>query len=510
MKITEEKGSTAIKVIIILVLIALLVGGVVVGVFFIKKKGNGNQNIADQIEDSKGIARLDYIETIDDDDIYIDTNGKITKIDTTISKKEGYIYKNCILVENEDGQEYLVDSKGNNITNPDQYKYYKAIVRDENRVLYQVVKDENYGVINEKGELIVPFENGEYFRYIDEGYFYTYNRVMSADECKYEYAFYDETGKKVYTKIIDNNDIYVYLDEITKLRNGSVIAFIMFKENELYEIVNLSTGEVIEEVKMNQNYNVELFEYGNMLYAEFFEGSTYGDRNNMVRMCYWFGDDKKLIKSQQLTDEGIDSRSYDYIGCVVMSKDGKGVVYKDGEVIYSSDETFSTYEHYDRENDSYTQYFVESTGGREYATYNSKGEKIMDNNISDVGNKYLYGNKVLYNFDGSVAKENVTDYKSVGGIDFIKNEDGVIMENNQVSKKINADVFSAEHIREVDDNYVYVEFKERLFIINQNTLDCTEIEAESSSDYWYIQNGYVRRGNKYYDFNGKQVYVKES
>lgn len=512
MKITEDKGATATKIIIILLLIVLLIGGVVAAIFFLKGRSNKNSDAANQADDSsKEAVKLDYIETIDDEDIYIGTNGKIKKIDTTISKKQSNIFKNCILIKNEEKQEYLVDCNINNITEPGQYKSYSVIVQDEKRVLYQVAdNDYKKGVINENGEVIVPCENEEYFNYIGDGYFYTYNFIKSADEYKYEYVFYDETGKKVYTKILDKSDLYIYQNKVVKLRNGSFIVFVMLKENELYAILNLSTGEVVEEIKMSQKHNVELSVYGNMLYAQLFEGSTYGKRNNMIRICYWFGNDKKLIKSQQLTDEYIDTRSNVDIGCVVMSKNGKGTAYKDGEVIYSSDSTFSTYEHYDNENDSYIPYFVESFSGKKYATYNSKGEKIMDNNIVDAGNKYLKGSKVLYNFDGSVAKENVIDYKHVADIDFIKTEDGVIMEKGEISKTINSDVFSAKYIRKANDDYVYVEFKERLFIINQKTLDYTEIEAENSSDYWLVQNGYVERGNRYYNFSGKQVYEKKS
>ncbi|MBP3708364.1 MAG: hypothetical protein J6J36_07210 [Clostridia bacterium] len=512
MKITEEKGTTATKVIIILLLIVLLVGGVVTAIFFIKGKSNKNSDTANQIDEStKEAERLEYIETIDDEDIYIGTNGKITKIDTAISKKESEIFKNSILIKNEEEQEYLVDCNMNKITEPGQYKSYSVIVQDEQHVLYQVANnDYKKGVINEKGEVIVPCENEEYFRYIADGYFYIYNTIKSADEYKYEYVFYDETGKKVYTKILDKSDLYIYPDKVEKLRNGALIVFIELKENELYAILNVSTGEVVEEIKMSQKHNVDLSVYGNMLYAQLYEGTLYGEKNNMIRICYWFGDDKKLIKSQQLTDEYIDTRPDVDVGCVVMSKNGKGTAYKGGEVIYSSDSTFSTYEHYDKKSNSYTPYFVESYSGRKYATYNSKGEKIMDNKVFGVGNKYLKGSEVLYNFDGSVAKENVSAYEHVAGIDFIKTQDGVVMENGEISKKINVDVFSAEHIREVNDDYVYLEFKERLFIINQKTLDYAEIEAENSSDYWLVQNGYVKRGNKYYNLSGKQVYEKKS
>lgn len=511
MQITEEKGVTTTKIIIILLLLVLLISGVVATIFLIKEKSKGNTDNVNQTDTSNETAKLDYIETIDNEDIYISSNGKITKIDTAISNKQGIIFKNCILAKNEEKQEYLVDCNMNNITEPDQYKSYSVIAKDENYVLYQVSNgDYKKGVINEKGELIVPCENEEYFKYIGEGFFYTYNFIRSADQYKYEYAFYDETGKKVYTKILDNNDLYIYPNEVIKLRNGAIIVFAQLKENELYVILNLSTGEVVEEIKMSQKHNVDLSVYGNMIYAQMYEGSSYGEKNNMIRICYWFGNDKKIIKSQQLTNEYIDTRSNVDIGCVIMSKEGKGAAYKDGDIIYNSDSTFSTYERYDKENNSYIPYFVERYTGRKYATYNSKGEKILDTEISDIGNKYLRGSNVLYNFDGSVAKENVTGYKHVGDIDFLKTEDGIVMENWQVSKSISVDVFSAEHIREIDDNYVYVEFKEKLFIINQTTLEYTEIGAENSSDYWLIENGYVKRGNKYYSLSGKQVYEKKS
>lgn len=327
----------------------------------------------------------------------------------------------------------------------------------------------------------------------------------------YTISIYTSKGNKLY----EMNEKEKYRDsyEISakQLDDGTMIYAVLLKDSRTLNVINGTSGEIIEKVENVDDINRDCFQdetqtvrvepYYNILKI------TYDFHNSYkYKYKYIFFDNNRVSKTIDTESNLFEKSNDDYYVSGNIVYDVKGnIIYRTENNVtlvtsLYSDEVF----------------FVEKTKDGSF-TMNSNFEKILNVGceMESMG-CYLHNKNIVYKLDGTEFMRDVKKYYAVG-VEVIETKDG----KKYICKGDNKREFDSEYekINRIDENYVYIEADNKIKIIRQSDLsDVAEIE-KGENEYCIVCESIscikvesrLKSEGKYYNYQGKLIYeVKES
>lgn len=510
----DNGGTKTIFIAVISILIIALVAILVVFKFKGSNNNNGNNG------GSTGYTEnMSFIESNDNEYVFIDTNCNVRKlkkdsIGNISSMNEGEVlYKNSMLAK-KDGKASIIDFNGKTLYGPAEVE---LLTNSKEAVLYQFRDNHKYGVLNEKGEVIVEAKYESDFSMVSpnlNSFFYVIDDSSTSSGS--EINIFDKDGKNVYTGPIGTDTLFG--NKCGKTRTG-INLLAMRKSTTSIVVVNMNTGDEIATLTDNNDHVFDIVIKGNVAVISSYKQGPYGaDEGDRVTRYVWFDENGKISKALDLKENeslgfwnGSDSEDYTiYKNAsreeIAIDKYGKEVYKSSGslsQIYYTNEITKKT-----------NSLIIESQGGKKYSTINSEGKVILEGQAKKIGNKYVLVGKTLYNLDGTKYMDDVKKYTSIYDLDIIKTEDKTIIENQDgKSVEKEADFDLGKEYRLLNDNTVVLLQNKKLKIVNMTDLSIKDLDF-SDATYVFIKEGYIYVSNKnsevdYYNENGDKIYTRK-
>jgi len=515
----NEKGDASVKVVVaitsvilailVIVLIALIVKGIV--------GKNGKKAEPEPVQEETVYTNpMSFIEFKDNQYVFIDTDGEIVKLkgdsfDAITDLKEGdMVYDNSLLTHNDENAS-VVDFNGNVLYGPGKIEY---LIKSKDVVLYQFEENEKYGVLNSKGEVIVPAKYSSKMTILSQkldNYFYTIGEDNSGNKL---YIF-DKDGKIAYEGNSENNIMYNVVCEKT----GTGMNIVVVRKNPtLLAAINLNTGEEIYTLTDNNDHDILVENKGMAVKIESYKSGMYGTEESDLKGSFlWFDENGKISRNIDLSvaqDLNQLNKFSDNVYSIYRDGTGKYVaVDKYGKEVYKSENELTQSQYVNKVTGDIHAYILEKSPEGYYKTINVEGNVIVNGYPQAVGNKYFLVGSTLYRHDGTKYMENVIEYTAIYNIDIIKTREKTTIENNNgdlIEEAYDYNLGSQVYL--LNNQTVIFEGNKKLTIINMDDLSKKEPDF-SSSEYVYIKKGYIctyngLSGYEYYNTKGEKIYAK--
>lgn len=520
MKKEDGKISTNVLIIIIIMIIVIISGVSMIVLLStgVIKIGNNELKIGNKNEKNSNTVHTDQIKYIDEDDdtyFFIDTDGNLVKLSKdAVGKRNVFnsftsdaysvFYNNSMLIEKDD-KYALIDFDGNTIFESNSEITRRINTKD--KTLYEFQDNNKYGIIDAKGNIILPAEYSNSIEALNSKYLYTYDYNSDKTGETYIIKIFNTDGKKTYEG--DSSEHYFFGAEQVETKSG-VYACVLDKSKNSEIVLNLNSGEIIQTVEKVEYRHAELKDGGSALGVEWYEKSENDSEYKSKTNYYWFGDDGKVSKKCSITDKIQFSSADGKEFSILTANSKKYILNKNGDIVYNTENSIYQNVYRNIKNNETRSVFQEEVGRKKYKIINENMETILEEKISSVGNKYVLANKVLYKYDGTKYMENVEKYYSIYNfLDVIKTSDKIIIENSQ-GKQIEQDkdfkISDTGYI--LNDNTVVFNSNKIVSIIDVNELTIKTLDL-SSYEYVFVEDGYIYASddNKktYYNRDGEVI-----
>lgn len=430
MKMSKEKLLKYVLPIVVCVLIIILV------TVFLLVKNNNKQNVEKEVE---GYAKL--IEH--DGDVYtFVSNDYNTYTYTGYADMSDFYYNvTCVSKKNEKNEYFLddalIDRKEKIIVD---YGVYDDIIQVSKGKYYKVEKDNKYGIIDYKGNIIIPTT----YEYI------TISSVQNEKECVFvcelenKYDYINENGK-----VMINSDNYLDISHYNKF-NDEYNTIIVIGKDENKRYFNLTSGEEIlkDEKDLNFKYNFQIKDKKIIIYnkdmsikEEIDSTDSYSISADVYYKKYIVLSEMKLVNGKRSNIYTVFDENYDKI----FTSDNEVILMQDiNENIYFIVKEENSVSLYNKKG------IVKKIGSHSFdIKYNEKGNFITLKRTND--NKYD-----VYDFKGNIVAEEISNYKYSNGLLIItKNVENVNIDYILFSKNNLKQLVSGDNV--LFNKYVIVE-----------------------------------------------------
>ena len=515
----NEYGRVSTKVIVFLIIAIIILVATIIGSFFVLKSGIIKIDALNGLKNNNTIEIADemrFVEKKDGDYVFIDKKGNLIKLpESSMGKRNIFtemssdtiLYNNSILVENDDNYS-IMDFTGKIVF--ETKGELKKLINSKEKTLYMLYENGKYGVVDGSGKVIIPIEYENRFDTFNTNYIYTYKDNYNNSGEEYILSIFNNDGNKV-CDFETSNSSYLGPEQI-KIKN-EIYIIALEKNNNTYVVLNLNTGDIIQtiDVSNNNGYGVKisLKDAGNALLVEW-----KSDKDGAAQgMFYWFGDDNKVINSAQETDKQYYPGSNSKFRILELNNKYY-VLNESGKIPYSSDNSLQLLSYEDEKNNITYSFIKERLGTKKYKVMNSEFQTVLEEDVSSVGNRYIFANKTLYKHDGTKYMDNVERYYKIYNIDFIETNDKTILENGEGKQAELSKEFSVAHNHEYlfDGGFIVLNNEGEITVINENDLSVKVFNYKEKGSA-YVENGYIHSYEEdkevFYNINGDIIYEKE-